>query len=310
MANELKDILKRANKTKLIQLAIDSDNIGGRKLDTEEVEIIKNRAYKEGWDGELERATFKAKDIVAIGLEGDANIHKAMLYLEFIAGRFAIMEILLDELADDYIKDYNEETEKYETIVNKTDEELKKEVEYRANRVLVLTMSKLSGIQSGKLYGMYRHYFDRAKENLYLLANCKVGSYRLYRKEDLDRLTGAFMINFSLATEVINKLDHLEYLIEKLEEYYPKILEILKERKTDKIPNKAEITEIKEYLDNTVTDIIKYGEIGKLTREEIDNLYVERIVGDEYLFRETEEGLKSKLDDALNKLIEYVKYDR
>jgi hypothetical protein len=85
MADELKDILRKANKTKLIQLAVDSTiNLQDNILSETEKDTIRTRAYKEGWDNELERATQKARDILMIGMEAEKLLYQAMYFLNDI----------------------------------------------------------------------------------------------------------------------------------------------------------------------------------------------------------------------------------
>jgi len=322
MANELKEILKRANKTKLIQLAVDSDNVGGRKLDTEEIEIIKNRAYKEGWDDELERATFKAKDITVISIEAIGNIYKAMFYLQSIAECVSVLEMLLDRVTDDYIKDYNEQTEKYETIITKEDKELETEVSYLANRYFFTNLYRSMPILSlDKYFEMYKHFITNAKQGSYLLTRSKIGGYRLYKKKDVEELTTTLQLNTIVGVDVINALDHTIYLIEKTEEYIPKVLDILRKTHKDRVPRKELLEEIAEYIRTNVTEVIPFNELKKLMddevsgkkkidREERDQLEKERILSEQYLFKGVTEETKLELDSALNKLIEYVKYGR
>ena len=87
MANEeLKEILKNGSKAKLIQLAVEfreftTDNTQEPTFTKEEVEAVNGRAKKEGWDKELFRATYKARDIEAMTLVLKGQVYEAIYYL-------------------------------------------------------------------------------------------------------------------------------------------------------------------------------------------------------------------------------------
>jgi len=314
MANELKEVLKKANKTKLIQLAVNStttplDNL----LSEEEREVIRSRAYKEGWDNELERATQKARDILIIGMEAEKLLYQVMYFLNDIKERIEPTEKALTRLGNMYVTDYNEEKDKYETVVDKSKEELEKDILNELDRIDVYSHDGHEDRVDGLLEN-YLRLFTEAKQAIYLLTNSKVGGYKLYKEDDVNAVKIVLMLNRHSATNVIDIADHIDFCLTTLEEYKPEVLDGIKGLNTHKkflFTDREKVKELSKKL-NEVVDI-------KLTKEDIDGqikngdtfkVLTERAITEGYLFQGIGNDMREKLKNSIDKLTEYVKYGR
>jgi DNA-binding transcriptional MerR regulator len=312
MADELKDILRKANKTKLIQLAVDSTiNLQDNILSETEKDTIRTRAYKEGWDNELERATQKARDILMIGMEAEKLLYQAMYFLNDIKEKIEPTEKALAQLGKIYIKDYNEKTDKYETVVDKPKEELEKDVLNELDRIDVYKMDKIDGLLEN-----YLRLFTEAKQAIYLLVNSKVGGYRLYKEADKDAVKIVLMFNRHAVTDLIDIADHLEWCITELEEYKPEILEAFTRlNKYEKLLfiDKEKIKELSKKL-NKVADLSiskeEFKEIAETKNRDTYAYLTDKAVSEEYLFTGIDNEMREKLRNSIIKLTEYVKYGR
>jgi len=330
MANEdIKEILKSGSKAKLIQLAVEfreftTDNTQEPTFTKEEVEAVNEKAKKEGWDKELFRATYKARDIEAMTLEVRGQIYEALYYLHELLKELRRVEIILDMLREIYIGDYNEDTEKFENIVNKP----KKEMEGDVSRVKRLAIDTLEDITQAKMimqYGndlidkgedkelgrkltkedlfniLYRNYqklIYSIKMGYYLLVNAEFGGYRLYKKKQLEEVKTAFVTkHILLVGNVILSLDHLDYLLEVIEENKPELLEIVKQDKDMYIPDRKWIKEVSEYLDKYILPPLKNKDKKMFNTKE-------------YLLNELEDKEIEQVEKANKVLEEYVLYGK
>jgi len=335
-SEELKDILKRGSKAKLIQLAIEfreftTDNLMQRTFTDKEVEEVKERAKKEGWDGEMFRATYKARDIEAMTLEVRGQIYEALYYLHELLKEIQRVEIMLDILREDYIGDYNEKTDKYDNIVNKT----RKEMEGDINRVKLLVVNTLEDITEAKtliehgnemidkgeedykglgrkltredlfniLFRNYKSMYCNVKIGFYLLVKSEFGGYRLYKKEQFKQVEKAFVIkNLLLVGNITLSLEHLDYLLEVIGENKPELLEIIKEDTDMYIPDKKWIKEVTDYIDTYVRQPIGEGKFKKGDKK----LYYKA----EYLLNELNEEEIKEVEKGNKVLEDYVRYGK
>ncbi|MCK9244176.1 MAG: hypothetical protein M0P75_02790 [Candidatus Marinimicrobia bacterium] len=316
MANELKGILKTGSKAKLIQLAIDSTiNLKDDLLSEDEKEVIRSRANREGWDSELERATQKAKDILMIGLEAEKLLYQAMFFLQDLKESVEPTEKALSELGNIYVNDYNEETERYESTTDKPKEELEKDILNEVKRVDSLTPRRAKADGLDGLLETYLRLFRESKNAIYLLVNSKIGSYRLYKDDDVNAVKIVLLLNKNKVTDVIDIVDHLVWSIETLEEYKPEVLSEIERLDTTKklFIHKDKLKDISKAL-NEISDLkLSHEDIdreGKKGEDEVFSYLYERVVSDEYLLSGIDKETKEKLKLSLDKLTEYVKYGR
>ena len=334
MANEdLKDILKKGSKAKLIQLAIEfreftTDNLMQRTFTDKEVEEVKERAKKEGWDKELFRATYKARDIEAITLVLKGQIYEAIYYLHELLKELQRVEIILDMLRDTYIGDYNEDTEKFETIVSKPKKEMEEDIN-KAKRLVINTLEDITDTKLLMQYGndlidkgedkrlskelgrkltkedlfniLYRNYkrlICSVKVGYYMLLKSDLGEYRLYKKEQYEEVKKAFITkNILLVGNVTLSLDHLDYLLEVIEENKPELLEITRQDKDMFIPDRKWVKEVSEYLDKYILPPLKNKDKKMFNTKE-------------YLLNELEDKEIEQVEKANKVLEEYVLYGK
>ena len=316
MANELKAILKTGSKAKLIQLAIDSTiNLKDDLLSEDEKEVIRSRANREGWDSELERATQKAKDILMIGLEAEKLLYQAMFFLQDLKESVEPTEKAISELGNIYVNEYNEETERYESTTDKTKDELEKDILNEIKRIDSLTPRRTKADGLDGLLETYLRLFRESKNAIYLLVNSKIGSYRLYKDDDVNAVKIVLLLNKNKVTDVIDIVDHLVWGIETLEEYKPEVLSEIERLDTTKklFIHKDKLKEISKAL-NEISDLkLSHEDIdreGKKGEDEVFSYLYERVVSDEYLLSGIDKETKEKLKLSLDKLTEYVKYGR
>jgi len=316
MANELKGILKTGSKAKLIQLAIDSTiNLKDDLLSEDEKEVIRSRANREGWDSELERATQKAKDILMIGLEAEKLLYQAMFFLQDLKESVEPTEKAISELGNIYVNEYNEETERYESTTDKTKDELEKDILNEIKRIDSLTPRRTKADGLDGLLETYLRLFRESKNAIYLLVNSKIGSYRLYKDDDVNAVKIVLLLNKNKVTDVIDIVDHLVWSIETLEEYKPEVLSEIERLDTTKklFIHKDKLKDISKAL-NEISDLkLSHEDIdreGKKGEDEVFSYSYERVVSDEYLLSGIDKETKEKLKLSLDKLTEYVKYGR
>lgn len=334
MANEdLKDILKRGSKAKLIQLAIEfreftTDNLMQRTFTDKEVEEVKERAKKEGWDKELFRATYKARDTEAITLVLKGQIYEAIYYLHELLKELQGVEIMLDMLREIYIGDYKEDTEKFENIVNKPKKEMERDIK-KAKGLVINTLEDITDtkmlmqygndlIEKGEdkrlskelgrkltkedlfniLYRNYKRLIYSVKIGYYMLLKSDLGEYRLYKKEQYEEVKKAFITkNILLVGNITLSLDHLDYLLEIIEENKPELLEITRQDKDMYIPDRKWIKEVSEYLDKYILPPLKNKDKKMFNTKE-------------YLLNELEDKEIEQVEKANKVLEEYVLYGK
>jgi len=330
----IKDILKNGSKAKLIQLAIDTpefsiDGIGYKTLSREDIQTIKDKAKKEGWDGELFRATYKAKDIEAMLLVARGQVYEALYSLQIFLKDIQKGEVILGILQSDYLRDYNEDTGKYDTVKDSTREEIREYI-LRLKRgvcnpieninLLVRlksiddTFAKEEKFKDKKVsdkdftiatFKYYKQIINSAKMGFYLVIKSKFGGYRLYKKEPFTSLKSAFAIdNFAVAIEVHNSLTHIDYLLETLQNYKPEILEEIGKDKDVYIPERSEIAEMQEFLD---THIISANSHLSSTPDKEGE---DKLLSEEYLLSGLDDKTKELVTESNVKLEEYVRYGK
>jgi len=331
MADELKEMLKKGSKAKLIQLAIDSpefstDGLPNRKLTDKEIEIIKKKAQEEGWGGELYRATYKAKDIELMAIKTTETIYKALFYLQEYKKVIERAEVLLNILEDKYIRGYNEKTEKFEEIVKKTKEEVKEDVfEITKNLNIFSVTESLFGLKtkfdkgddkkptSGDIFNLYKNFINDGKVFTYFVVRAKFGGYRLYKKENLTEIELAFgVINQYALLDLIDSLDHLDYLLENLEKYTPEVEEEVRKQELVYIPTRKEIKKRVDYINKYlwVSSFNEEGKVIEMDREKREKLIRETLLSEGYLLNTLSDKEREELIGKDNVLEEYVRYGK
>lgn len=328
MASDIKEIIKKGSKAKLIQLAIDSrqfqtEGLPNPILTKEEVEEIWDKAKEEGWDKELFRATYKAKDMEAQTLAVKGEVYEALFYLQMFIKDIQRVEILLDMLKGEYITDYNEKTEKYETVKDKTPEELQEDLR-KAKGMVFDQLEDITYLKTLQNWGnkqvedkkakdmeklteedivlaefkFYKRAINGAKMGFYLVITSKFAGYRLYRKEQYEDIKTAITMNhFATVSNLVNSLDHIDYLLEMLEEYKPEILEELAKDSNIYIPDREKVKEIQDYLEEKI--------LTPFRQKDMDLLYTE-----DYLLGDIDKEVKEKVKEANKVLEDYVRYGK
>jgi len=334
MAKDIKEILKNGSKAKLIQLAIDSpefnrDGIPNPTLTKDEIQIIKERARQEGWDGELFRATYKADDIEALTLYTLSQIYIAVSLLQGFVRILEKTDIFLNALNNKYLKDYNEKTERYDTVVKKTREEYTKDIE-EVNWVINPTAPSLSEEimrLQGKFYKwkresketnknddvrgvfeLYKYRLKSAKTSFYTISRSKFAGYRLYSKDGIQEIENAFHFqNDFLVLDADNCLDHIDYLLDNFEKYLPELVEAIKEQERFYIPDKKERGEIFEYLRNGATF-----ERGKYDtkNDKKEDAILDAILEEDYLLSDLKPKEREEIKQKVDNLENYVRYGK
>ncbi len=328
MANkDIQEILKKGSKAKLIQLAIDTpefyvEGLPNRTLTKEEIQAVKDKAKQEGWDGELFRATYKARDIETQTLVAKGMTYEALFYLQMFCKELQRIEVMLDMLQSEYIKDYNEETEKFETIADKSQKEVEEDIA-KARRLVFDQLEDIiyfkaiqqwgnKEVEEGRLEGekltdrdlilaLFRYYQDQitgAKIGVYLVTKSKFAGYRLYKKEQYRDLKTAFTVNhFAVVSNVVNSLDHIDYLVETIQENKPELLKELAKDDNIYIPDRDKIKEITEYFETHI--------LPPFRAKDKDKIYTK-----EYLFSDLDSETREKLEEGDKILEEYVRYGK
>lgn len=334
MAKDIKEILKNGSKAKLIQLAIDSpefsrDGIPNPTLTKDEIQIIKERARQEGWDGELFRATYKADDIEALTLYTLAQIYIAVSLLQGFVRILEKTEIFLNALNNKYLKDYNEKTGKYDTVVKKTTKEYVKDIE-EVNWVIHPSTPSLSEEimrLQGKFYKwkresketnknddvrgvfeLYKYRLKSAKTSFYTISRSKFAGYRLYSKDGIQEIENAFHFqNDFLVLDADNCLDHIDYLLDNFEKYLPELVEAIKEQERFYIPDKKERVEILGYLRNGAT--FERGQYDTKNDKKEDAI-LDAILKEDYLLSDLKPKEREEVKQKVDNLENYVRYGK
>lgn len=323
MGKELKDILKKGSKAKLIQLAIDTpdfsaEGVGHTRLTDEEIEIIKQKARDGKWEGELYRAIDKARDIEAMVLAVKGETYEALFYLQEFIKVCQRTEIFLDTLMDMYLKDWDMEKEEYKTIVKKDKEEIKDDVEGVRRNVFNLTLTEqLVGLK-GKFqnekdskkwewgrngFDVYRKKIKSAKEGTFFVVKSKFAGYRLYKKDQLEEIELALgLINQFSLIDLTNCLGHIDYLKENIKKYSPELWEGLKDEERVYLPDKKAIDEMEKHIYKHLLLPIEI-ESGK-GRE------WDKIFEPDYLLSELSKEDIAEIEEKQPKLEEYVRYGK
>jgi len=333
MATDIKEILKKGSKAKLIQLAVDSpefsrEGLANPTLTKDEIQTIKDRAKQEGWDGELFRATYKADDMEALTVYTLAQAYKAVFQLQGFNKIIEKTEIFLSALDRKYLKDYNEETEKHDTVIKKKPEEIAKDIK-EIERVIYPTTIPLSEIimrTQGKvnrwqgegkdsketnknkeikgIFELYRQRLKDAKTSLYITSRSKFAGYRLYNKDRIQEVETVFCIlNDYLVLDADNYLDHIDYLLGNFEEYLPELIEAINKQDMFYIPEKKDREEILDYLRNGAT----------FERGLLDKKYSNKdevILKEDYLLSDLTPKEKEEIKQRGDYLEEYVRYGK
>jgi len=329
MANkDIQEILKKGSKAKLIQLAIDSpefntEGLPNPTLTKDEIQTIRDRAKQEGWDGELFRATYKADDLEALTLYTLATIYKALFYLQGFNRIVEKTEVFLTALDRKYLKDYNEKTEKYDTVIKKKPKEYAKDIRGLLKTVcptinLAEMMTKLQGKLQSKSDGdektvrkesvkgvflLYKQMLMDAKVGLYLVGKSKFAGYRLYSKDKYKEIETVFLIpNDFLVRDAINSLDHIDYLLENFENYLPELIEELEGQEIIYMPNRKDVREVLDYLGNGATF--------KNDLSKPHQPRMETILGEDYLLSDLKPEEIKDIKERDNKLEQYVRYGK
>lgn len=328
MVNEdIKEILKNGSKAKLLQLAVElrefvAEGLENPTLSKEEVQAVRDKAKKEGWDGELFRVTYKVRDMEAQVLATKGVIFEAIYYLQEFGKDLQRIEILLDMLHRDYIKGYNDKTEKYEDILNRTPKEMEGDINKVKDVVLDtledITWTKIL-IQYGNdlidkgerketkitreemfnfLFKEYKQLINNGKIGFYLTVKTEFGGYRLYKKEQFREIKLAF-VSKHLATvgNIVSSLDHLDYLLELIEEYKPELLELIRKDDMIFIPSRDKIKEFRDYLETYI--------LPPLRKEDKKGFYTE-----EYLLNDLTPEIVALVKKTSDKLEEYIRYGK
>jgi len=334
MAKDIKEILKNGSKAKLIQLAIDSpefnrDGIPNPTLTKDEIQIIKERARQEGWDGELFRATYKADDIEALTLYTLSQIYIAVSLLQGFVRILEKTDIFLNALNNKYLKDYNEKTERYDTVVKKTTKEYVKDIE-EVNWVIHPSTPSLSEEimrLQGKFYKwkresketnknddvrgvfeLYKYRLKSAKTSFYTISRSKFAGYRLYSKDGIQEIENAFHFqNDFLVLDADNCLDHIDYLLDNFEKYLPELVEAIKEQERFYIPDKKERVEILGYLRNGAT--FERGQYDTKNDKKEDAI-LDAILKEDYLLSDLKPKEREEIKQKVDNLENYVRYGK
>jgi hypothetical protein len=317
MAKDLKDIIKKGSKSKVMQLAINSsitpkDNL----LSEAEKEAIRDRANKEGWGGELERATEKARYVVMIAMETEKLLYQSMYFLsiftkESLIKRRGILAVLYQK----YLK-HDTKTDTYKTI-KKTKREIQDDI--KSIRIYDL---RIYGRFGGDKFEQFVntdsnkrelwHYFrlfNGAKESIYLYQNAKVSGYRLYDKKNIDNFKIVLTFNRECVMEVINLAEDIVFFQEAIKKHAPEVFTELQSIEWFVIDSKPLKTFVEEL--EVVVDL-------QLTKEEIEgisegnelNMFGDETINEKYLLAGIDKGSIDRMQETLTKVTKYVKNGR
>ena len=318
---EIVDLIKKANKDKLIQLVIDSKEVDMegvpeelRKLTEDEIDLIFKRAGDEGWIGELKRAKGKARDIEKLSYKAQVELWKALYYLQEFTQLLHKTEVILKVLSGNNLDWKGEEVM---AKGKKTKKEIEKEVEEVVSNTLIVTLSsvatqlkaKMLGSNRGKIFNLYKYYFSNAKLLTHLVVSPVIDGYRLYAKETVEELElGLSFVNLISVMGVIDSLEHIDYLQENLNKCTPEIIEALKKHEDRLIylPTKEEIREFVDYLEEKALYQPAVEELNKT----LDTVGKPKVFDKEYLLNEAKEKEIKDIEEQDKVLKEYIRYGK
>jgi hypothetical protein len=329
--SELKDVIKKASKNKLIQLAIDSKEFDYsdipeeiKKLTEEEIDLIRKRAKDEGWDGELYRAKDRSYSIENLTRKAQVELWKALYYLQEYTQLIQKTEGILEILADRYLDTSEDKTK---AGVKETKEEIKKEVNRVTSDIDIFTLSNITALGKGRIHSgeenksvrdsraliinLYKHYINNAKILTYLVTNRMGLGYRLYPKEEVEELNLTLSFtNILLIHGLLNSLDKIDYLADEIDKHIPEVMEILREEKRVYIPTKEELKELIDYLGEKILYPPMVDELFSNKTGSISSLKTTPTFDREYLLNGADEELIKRIEEQEKTFSNYIKYGR
>jgi len=322
---ELKDILKKGTKAKLIQLAIDTpdfnrEGVEHKTLTQEDIDTVWERAKEGGWDRELTRALYKAQDIEAMGLHTRGVLYEALYYLHIFLSQLEKTETILKRLEEIYLVDIDKEK-----VLHKSDKEMGKDIDnaiaglpisrgvelldklFKTTRKVAVKRELTKSERDVVTFNAYRKAIGDGKLGVYMVITSKFKDYRLFNKQLANEGILLLVVdNELLVTDVLNCLDYIDYTLDNFTKHTPELLEKL--NAMDKyiyLPSKEDRVVMMDYLENKVLlpkDILVKQANGKMDGE--DYVLVEK----GYLLNDCDEKLIQLLDEKEDKLERYVKY--
>lgn len=329
--SELKDVIKKASKNKLIQLAIDSKEFDYsdipeeiKKLTEEEIDLIRKRAKDEGWDGELYRAKDRSYAMENLTRKAQVELWKALYYLQEYTQLIHKTEGILQTLADTFL-DFSEDKTKLKG--KSTKEEIKDKVENTTRNIDIFTLSNITvlgkaRVQAGEdnksirdsralIFNIYKYYIENAKVFTYLVTSDLGLGYRLYPKEEVEELNLTLSFtNLLLLRGLIESLDKIEDLVEEIEKHIPKVMEILREEKRVYIPTKEELKDVNDYIDKKMLYRPILDELLGNKKGSINSLKTTPTFDREFLLNSASDDLIKKIDEQDKIFSDYIKYGR
>lgn len=316
MGKEIKEILKKGRKDKLIQLAIDhylaSPSI--KTLSEDETAIIRDRANKEGWAGELERAVTKSGHIIGLGQGVERDIYKAIHLLTMIREPVRSIETTLCGLFGIYLKDWSDEEETFKTVVKKPREEIRADINIFKRAQVGRIQATLHGLGAPNTY---IRFIKGGKEGAYLLINSKIGGYKFYTKEAIEPIKYALWLNRLEVGDFIDSLDWICFYLEGFEKYNS---DIVKELLSEKIITEDAIKEYKRISSELSDLIVDIGgpieqDPNRRTKEgyrdeDGTGIIMDRMMEEEYLLRGLSKDEIKELDSVIERVVKDVKYGR
>jgi hypothetical protein len=287
MGKSMKEILEKGSKNKLIQLALDTPDfdrsgVAHPTLSEEDIELIWDKAKEEGWDKELKRALYKARDTEALALHTKGTFYEAMFYLSDFTKEVQRSEIFLDMIRHEYLKNYNKETGEYEKAIKKDRKEVKKYLKEVLDKILPALNIRINstyirglrdnlkevhgeeadkeykearkGIEDDKWvteapYKMFRNLISGAKMGLYLIKGNKLEGYRLYREDIFTDINFVALWKLHLlAMDLILSLEHIDFMLDNIPKYLPEVAEELEQMEDMYLPDKKSREEMIEFL--------------------------------------------------------------
>lgn len=329
--SELKDVIKKASKNKLIQLAIDSKEFDYsdipeeiKKLTQEEIDLIRKRAKDEGWDGELYRAKDRSYSIENLTHKAQVELWKALYYLQEYTQLIQKTEGILQTLANTFL-DFSDGKTRLKG--KNTKEEISEIVENTTRNIDIFTLSNIvmlgkARTQAGEkdksvrdsralVFNLYKYYIENAKVLTYLATN-RVGlEYRLYPKEEVEEIElNLSFTNILLLKGVLDSLDNIEGLVEEIEKHIPKVMEILRDEKRVYIPTKEDLKDVRDYLDEKILYKPMVDEVLGNKRGYKNRLKYTPTFDKEFLLNDVHEDVIKRIEEQDKTFTDYIKYGR
>lgn len=331
--SELKDVIKKASKNKLIQLAIDSKEFDYsdipeeiKKLTEEEIDLIRKRAKDEGWDGELYRAKDRSYSIENLTRKAQVELWKALYYLQEYTQLIQKTQGIIQTLANAFL-DFRED--KIRLKGKNTKEEISEIVENTTRNIDIFTLSNITilskaRVQAGEenksvrdsralIFNLYKYYIGNAKVLTYLVTSRLGLGYRLYPKEEVEEIElNLSFTNTLLLKGVLDSLDNIEGLVDEIEKHIPKVMEILRDEKRVYIPTKEDLKDVRDYLDEKILYKPMVDEIlgiGKKTYKE-SSLKNTPTFDKEFLLNDVPEDVIKRIEEQDKTFTDYIKYGR